>query len=140
MNNSNLVHDFIDKIWNKQLFEKLDDFLHPHYQDYSLPPTFSNNKEGTKNWIIGTGLSFEHDTIIENQVTEGNYTIVKIKMKLKHIGSWRGIEATGIELQTIGYRQFRIKNGKIIEHHGLIDGQTIENALSNTNHGCKIAE
>jgi len=140
MENSILVQDFIDQIWNKKAFEKLDQFLHTDFKDYSLPPKFRTDKEGTKEWIINTGISFEHHTIIEAQVTEGDNSIIKIRMNLKHIGVWRDIEPTGIDLHTIGYRHFKIKDGKIIKHWALIDGQAIENHIKDASHGCKIAE
>lgn len=140
MENSILVQEFINQIWNNKAFEKIDIFLHQDFKDYSLPPQLSANIEGTKKWIINTGVSFEHLTIIEDQVTEGDKCIIKIRIDLKHIGAWRNIEPTGKDLSVIGYRHFRIKDGKIIEHWALIDGQGIENQLKNASHGCKIAE
>ncbi|MDA9554812.1 ester cyclase [Pelobium sp.] len=138
MDYSILVQDFIEQIWNNQSFEKLDNFLHQEYKDYSLLPILSPDKHGTQKWIVLTGKSFEHQTIIESQVTSNDESMVRIKMKLKHIGVWRGIEPTGLEIYTIGFRHFKIKNNKIIEHWALIDGQTIENQLKETAHGCKI--
>ncbi|MBO9701826.1 MAG: ester cyclase [Sporocytophaga sp.] len=140
MGNSILVQDFINQIWNNRAFDQLGNFLHNDFKDYSLPPLFSTDIEGTKKWIINTGVSFEHFTVIEDQVTEGDKSIVKIRMNLKHIGAWRNIEPTGMDLFTIGYRFFKIKDGKIIEHWALIDGQAIENQLKDASHGCKIAE
>lgn len=138
MENSMLVQQFIDQIWNNQAFEKLDSFLHPDFKDYSLLPMLPPDKEGTKKWIISTGEAFEHHSTIETQVTEGTQSMVKIKMALKHIGTWRGIEPTGIELVTNGYRHFTLANGKIIEHWALIDGQIIENALKMPSRGCEV--
>lgn len=140
MENSTLIQDFIIQIWNNRAFEKLDEFLHPDFKDYSLPPLISSDKEGTKKWILNTGISFEHNTVIEDQVTEGDQSIVKIRMNLKHIGTWRDIAPTGINLYAIGYRHFKMKDGKIIKHWALIDGQAIENQLKEASHGCKIAE
>jgi len=45
-----------------------------------------------------------------------------------------------MDLFVIGYRLFKIKDGKIIEHWALIDGQAIENQLKDASHGCKIVE
>jgi predicted ester cyclase len=138
MENSILVQNFIDQIWNHQAFEKLDSFLHPAFRDHSLLPVLSPDKEGTMKWIINTGISFEHHTTIEDQVTDANQSMVSIKMKLKHIGPWRGFEPTGVELHATGYRHFKMKDGKIIEHWALIDGQAIENQLKEASQGCKI--
>jgi predicted ester cyclase len=140
MKNSILAQQFIEQIWNKRSFEKLDNFLHPAFKDHSLLPILSPDKEGLKKWINATGISFEHETVIEDHVTEGDQIMLRIKMKLKHIGVWRGIEPTGIELYTTGYRHFKIKDERIIEHWALIDGETIVNQLKETSHVCKIAE
>ncbi|QEC69542.1 ester cyclase [Panacibacter ginsenosidivorans] len=138
MENSVLVQKFIEQIWNKKSFEMLDSFLHTAFKDHSLLPMLSPDKEGLKKWVIATGISFEHNTTVEDQVTEGDQSMVRIKMKLKHIGVWRGIEPTGIELYTRGYRHFKIKDDRIIEHWALIDGEAIENQLKEASHGCKI--
>ena len=140
MDNSKKVADFIEQIWNNRNFEKLGEFMHPDFQDHSLPPTLTADTEGMKKWIMGTGISFEHKTIIEEQVTEGEKSILKIRMDMKHIGLWRNIEATEIELKTVGYRYYKLKDGKIIEHWALIDGQAIENQIKNASTGCKVAE
>ena len=140
MDTTILVQRFIDQIWNNKDFEKLDNFLHPDFKDHSLPPTLSPDQEGTKKWIVNTGVSFDHKTTIEEQVTEGDKSMVRIRMDLKHIGLWRDIEPTGIDLFAIGYRYFKISDGRIIEHWALIDGQAIENQLKKASHGCKIAQ
>jgi len=140
MNNSALVKEFISQIWNNQNFKMLLEFLHPDFTDHSLPDGFPANSEGTKKWIITTGTSFQHETIVEEQVTEGNKCIVKVRLNLKHIGRWRDIEPTGVDLSTIGYRYFRFHDNKIIEHWALIDGQRIENQLTGASHGCKIVQ
>jgi predicted SnoaL-like aldol condensation-catalyzing enzyme len=140
MKNSVLAQQFIEQIWNKRSFEMLDDFLHPAFKDHSLLPVLSPDKEGLKKWITATGIAFEHETVIEDHVAEDDQIMLRIKMKLKHIGVWRGIEPTGIELYTNGYRHFKIKDERIIEHWALIDGETIENQLKEASHGCTISE
>lgn len=140
MENSKIVAEFIEQIWNNRNFERLDQFLHPEFKDYSLPPAMSKDIEGMMKWIIATGVSFEHKTTIEEQVTEGDKSIIKIRMDLKHIGIWRNIETTGLEIKTTGFRLYKIVSGKILEHWALIDGQAIENQLKAASHGCKIAE
>lgn len=35
-------------------------------------------------------------------------------MNLKHIGVWRGIELTDLDITTNGYRYYKLKNKKII--------------------------
>ncbi|HSH64573.1 MAG TPA: ester cyclase [Bacteroidia bacterium] len=138
MENSKLIAEFIDQIWNKRNFEKMDEFLHPEFRDASLPDALTPDKEGMKKWILATGASFEHKTTVEEHVTEKDKCMIRIRMHLKHIGAWRNIEPTGLEVNANGFRFYRIADGKILEHWGLIDGQAIENELKQASHGCKI--
>jgi predicted ester cyclase len=138
MENLKIVSQFIERIWNARNFENLDQFIHPDFKDNSLPPALTADKEGMKKWVLGTGVSFEHKTIIEDHVSEGDKIILKIRMEMKHIGIWRDIDPTGIQLNAAGYRYFKLQNGKIMEHSALIDGQAIENQLKEAQHGCKI--
>ena len=140
MDNSKIIADFIEQIWNNRNFRKLEDFMHPDFKDHSLPSALSADTEGMKKWIFGTGISFEHKTIIEDQITEGNKSIAIIKMEMKHIGLWRNFEPTGVELTTFGYRYYKLKDGKIIEHWAIIDGQKIEIQIRNASKGCKIVK
>jgi predicted ester cyclase len=140
MKNSNTAANFINQIWNNQEFEKLGEFLHPAFQDHSLPSAFPKNQDGLRKWITATSSSFEHKTIIEDQVTEGDKSIIKLSMELKHVGAWRGIEPTGMEVTTTGYRFFRFRDGKIIEHNALINGEAIETQLKQLAPACKVQQ
>jgi hypothetical protein len=136
--NKKIVTDFIEVIWNNNQFEQIDHFITPDFIDYSLPPSFSPDREGMIAWIVATGKSFQHKTIIEDIVSEQNKVMLKISMQLKHIGTWRDIAPTYMEITTVGYRYYKISAGKIIEHRCLLDGNSIENQLKQSAHGCKI--
>jgi predicted SnoaL-like aldol condensation-catalyzing enzyme len=133
LKNKLIVSNFIEEIWN-------DNYISNNFIDHSLPTTLSADKEGMKLWIIGTGKSFEHKTIIEDIICEDNKVMLKIKMQMKHIGVWRNIEPTFFEISTVGYRYYKLTDEKIIEHWGLIDGNSIENQLKEAQHNCKIQE
>lgn len=138
-NNALLVSDFIEQIWNNRYFQRVDDFIHPDYKDNSLPDIFPTDSEGLKKWILATSVSFRHKTIIEDYVSEGDKIILKIKMMMKDIGTWRGTEPTGMEVTTQGYRFYKLKEGKIFESWALIDGQAIESQLKGAIYRCKPA-
>lgn len=138
--NKTIVADFIENVWNLEQLEKIEDYISLNFVDHSLPPFLPANKEGMKSWIIGTGKSFEHKTIVEEMLGEGNRVMLKFKMKMKHIGVWRGIEPTYFEISTVGYRYYKLSKGKIVEHWALLDGNSIENQLKVAQNGCKIQE
>ena len=138
--NKSIVTNFIEEIWNLNQFEKIDNYISVDFVDHSLPPALPANKVGMKLWINGTGKSFEHKTIIDDIVCEDNKVVLKIRMQLKHIGVWRDIEPTHLKLSTVGYRYFKIADGKIIEHWALLDGNSIENQLKECIQGCKFQD
>jgi predicted ester cyclase len=131
MNSTNkaIVKNFIEDIWNHNQFQKLDNYMAADFIDHSLPGSLPPNKEGMERWITATGKSFEHKTIIDDIVCEDDKVMLKIRMQMKHIGTWREIEPTYIDVASVGYRYYKLANGKIIEHWALIDGNTIENQL-----------
>ena len=138
-NNYSVISNFIEQIWNNRNFEKLNDFIDSNFKDNALPNTFPANKEGLKNWILATSASFDHQTIIEDHVSEGDKIIIKIKMIMKHTGTWRDIEPTGLEVTAHGYRFYKLKQNKIIESWALVDGQAVESQLRGAIRGCKPA-
>ena len=140
INDQQLIAGFIEDIWNQRRFELLDRYLHPTFVDHSIPPSLSPDAQGLEKWVRLTCQSFEHRTIIDEQVTEPGKSIIKIRMLLRHIGEWRGIAPTKLEIAAVGYRCFRIADGRIIEHWALIDGNAIENQLRETTHGCKVQQ
>lgn len=96
--------------------------------------------DGLKSWILSTGKSFSHHSVIEAILGEGDEVMIKIRIQLKHIGIWRGIEPLGAEVSAVGYRYFKLKDKRIIGHLALIDGNAIENQLKETSVGCKIQQ
>ncbi|GAB4020401.1 ester cyclase [Spirosoma koreense] len=120
---------FIEDVWNQQRYDKLGEYLHPDYVDHSLPAALSADGIGLMKWIQATSQSFSHQTLIEDQITEGNKTILKVKLIMTHIGAWRGIGPTGAQVTTSGYRFYRLQDGKIIEHWAEINGTLLESQL-----------
>lgn len=122
------VRRYIEEVWNKQNLEVVDEYLAEGYTDHSLPPEFKG-PEGVKQWVKAVSASFSEQTIIEDQVTEGNMSIIRLTMRLTHRGEWRGIPATGKQVEISGYRTYRLEGDKIAEHWALIDGSSLEQQL-----------
>ena len=134
-----IAQNFIEEIWNQRKFQNLEKYLHPEFTDHSLPPNLPANKVGLRIWISATGKSFEHETIIEDTVAEGDKIILKIRMKLKHIGAWRSIESSGKKIETTGYRYLLFRGNKILNHWALIDGESIEKQLTVRKQQCEVS-
>ena len=62
---------------------------------------------------------------------------IRLTFEVRHIGNWRGIEASGKEVRVKGFRFFRIEHGKIAEQWALIDGESLQASLTEASHGCE---
>ncbi|MBO9729227.1 MAG: ester cyclase [Chitinophaga sp.] len=131
-----LINNYIRIIWNEGDTSRLHEFLHPDFIDHGLPPSLPANAHGLQQWVALTHSSFIPETVIESQVAEDQQCIIKISMRMKHIGMWRGILPTGKTVTVNGYRTFRFQDDRIIEHWALIDGAALEQALQGKTHVC----
>lgn len=137
-NNKQTVERFIEEVWNNKIFSVLDEILHPEYRDYSFLSSVSPTKEGLKLWIQNISAAFDHQTYVESIVGEDDHVAVRIRFSVTHIGSWRGIDATGKQATIKGFRFFTLKDGKIAEQHALIDGEALQTRLTEVYKGCEI--
>lgn len=127
-----IVRRYIEEVWNKQNLKAVEEFLAENYVDHSLPPEFQG-RSGVKQWVKAVSTFFDEQTIIEDQVAEGDRSIIRLTMRLTHHGEWRGIPATGKQVEIKGYRAYRLEGDKIVEHWALIDGDSLERQLRETN-------
>ncbi|MGZ3846896.1 MAG: ester cyclase [Flavisolibacter sp.] len=139
-NNKQTVERFIDEVWNNKNFDVLDEILHPGYRDHSFLPSVPPTREGLEFWIKNTSTAFDHRTSIESIVAEGEQVAVRIGFTVTHIGTWRGIEATGKQVTIKGFRFFSFKEGKIAVQHALIDGEALQTELTEVYKGCEITK
>jgi predicted SnoaL-like aldol condensation-catalyzing enzyme len=138
--NKQTVHRFIEEVWNHEHFDVLDELLHPDYRDHSFLPSVPPTKEGLKFWIQNTSIAFNHRTHIESFVAEGDQVAVRIRFDVTHVGTWRGIEATGKQANIKGFRFFTFKDGKIATQHALIDGEALQTELTQVYKGCELVK
>jgi len=138
MENKALILEFIDQVWNQQKVDAISDYVSEDFVDHSLPPGFPEGAAGTQMWIVSTGKSFRHCTIVEDIFSEGNKVCVRIQMQLQHIGEWRGYAPTGVDITTAGYRFFELADGRITRQWALIDGNRIEQEITGHAHGCRL--
>jgi len=130
--NKNIVRRYLEEVWNKKNLDAVDELLAENYVDHSLPPEFQG-REGVKQWVKAVSTFFDEQTIVEDQVTEGDRSIIRLTMRLTHRGEWRGIPPTGKQVEIKGYRAYRLEGDKIAEHWALIDGDSLERQLRGAN-------
>jgi predicted ester cyclase len=123
-----LVREFIEEVWNKHNPEVLDKYLAENFFDHDNRTT-ATGVAALKQWISAMNATFDHQTIIEEQITENDLSALRITFRVIHTGDFRGIAATGKQAETTGYRFFRVADGKIVEHWGKLDGDSLVQQL-----------
>ena len=136
--NADVVKHYIRSIWNARQLDRVDEFVADEYCDFSFLPAIPPTREGLKIWIENTSLAFDHETVIEAIVEEADHVAVRLTFTVKHIGKWRGIAPTYKTVSVKGFRFFRLRDQKIVQHWALIDGEALQTALTEQHHGCEI--
>ena len=117
--NKALVERFIAEIWNGDKQEMLDEFLGANYYDYGTEP---RNRVGVAQILQMMQAAFPgHQTTIEEIIAEGDTVAVCITLRGTQRGAFRGIPASGRPIEIGGYRWYRVIDGKIASHRGLLD-------------------
>src|SRR5258708_2601982 len=123
-----LVQEFIAEAWNGNRPEAARDYLAENFVDHDNRTALSGI-EGMQQWLALTTKIFDHQTIIEDQITEGDRSFIRLTFRVVQRGEFRGIAATGKSAETNGYRVFRVTDGKIVEHWGFINGDRLVEQL-----------
>ena len=138
--NKQIVEDFIQQVWNERKIGNLDRFIGEDYRDHSFAPGVPPDKNGLVSWIASISTSFDHQTSIDSMTAEQDLVTVRITFTVKHTGRWRNMDASGKEAEVKGFRQFRLKNGRIVEHWALLDGERLQSTLSEGHAGCQLVK
>ena len=117
--NKDVIKRFIVEVWNGNNLDLLDDLIDPAYYDYSYEPP---NREGLERTLMLMATAFPgHETIIEEIVCEDDTVAICQTLRGTHAGPFRGISASGKHFEIGGYRFFKVRDGKITSHRGLLD-------------------
>lgn len=138
LRNKEIVLDYIETVWNQRKLDQLEQFVSDDYKDHSIIPAIPPNRTGLKLWIESTSKAFEHNTVVETVLQDNDDVAVRLSFQATHIGSWRGIEPSGRQATVKGFRFFKLRDGKIIAHWALLDGEALQTALTDKPHGCAI--
>jgi steroid delta-isomerase-like uncharacterized protein len=123
-----LIDRFITEVWNAKNPEAADTFLTSDYVDHAYQPP---NSEGLKQTILVTMSAFpDFEFTIEDSVAQGDTVVVRMIMRGTHSGPFRDTPATNKAVEVGVYRTFRIVDGKIAEHRGLLDTATLLRQIS----------
>ncbi len=124
--NKALLRHYVEEIHNKVNLDALDQFYAVDFVDHNAWPGIPPGIEGMRQTyaIIHSAVSNLHVTI-DDMIAEEDRIVVRFTANAVHTGEFMGIPATGKEISMMEIRIYRIDDGKIVEHWGLMDSATL---------------
>lgn len=122
--NKELVRQVYEEIRSEGKLERVDEIFSPDYvgHDPTAQPEEVRGPEGFKEQTAGYRSVFpDLRFAIHALVAEGDEVVARWTARGTHRGSMSGEEPTGNEIEVQGFGSWRIDNGRIAEHWGVID-------------------
>jgi len=127
--NKNLVRRY-QEAYNTGKLDELDGILAPNLISHNHLPGVPTGLAGAKMVHQGLLTSFpDSKTTIEDLVAEGDRVMVRATTSGTHKGPFAGAPPTGKSFKVTTMSVFRIANGKIVEHWGVVDGTGVMQQL-----------
>jgi len=127
--NKNLVRRY-QEAYNTGKLDELDGILAPNLISHNHLPGVPTGLAGAKMVHQGLLTSFpDSKTTIEDLVAEGDRVVMRGTATGTHKGPFGGAPPTGKSFKVTTMSVFRIANGKIVEHWGVVDGTGVMQQL-----------
>lgn len=121
--NIETVRDFIESFWNRRDPDAIDRYLTDDHVDHAYSPKTVEGLRAAGNALV-TAFPDQCSTI-ETMIAEGDRVVARLTLRGTHRGPFRGTGATGNSVEVTVYREYRLIDGKIAEHQGLLDTATL---------------
>jgi steroid delta-isomerase-like uncharacterized protein len=122
--NKEIVHQFIEEVFNKKDLDAIDRFVSTDAVIHGLPPQVPANREGIRPELVSSFKGFPdlHCTI-DRTIAEDDLVVVFTTMSGTHLGQleYLPLPPTGKEFSIPYIRLFRLAEGQIIEYEDLTD-------------------
>jgi predicted ester cyclase len=105
-----------DEVLNAHSLARVDDLYDPNYVPHSLPPGFSSDREGVKQYHSQYFQAFpDMDLTVDGMIAEGDWVAVHYTGRGTHQGELMGIPPTGKQVTASAVLTLRILDGVIVE-------------------------
>jgi predicted ester cyclase len=129
--NRALVCHFVDEMLNRQNLAVIDEAIAADFIDHDAPPDQIPGPEGVRHTFEQVQQSLTSFLVVTDDViAEGDRVAVRHTAEATHSGSFLGFAPTGKRLRWTAIGIYRIANGRIAEHWGLMDLRALGNQLA----------
>lgn len=116
-----IVESYVNGIWNRKDLSALDHYLDENIKIHSLSGDFqgvNHMKQIVESWLKG----FPNLKVnILAFISEDNYVVLHWNAIGNHLGEFKGILPTGVQVNYNGVSIFKITNNKICEYWAYLD-------------------
>jgi len=125
--NKAVAHRFFDEVVSQGNLDLVDVICAADYRLHAtLSGTEAIDRDQLKELVRSWRSSFEGGRIaIEDIVAEGDLVAARMRETGTHTGEFKGVQATGRKVSYGSMTFLRIRDGKIVEHWGLLDMPTL---------------
>jgi predicted ester cyclase len=118
--NKVLVQRFFEEVINQKNLAALDQFVPPGGAvNHTVPAGMP--QQGNQLLGLYLGAFPDGQATVEDLLADGDKVVARVSFRGTHQGGFRGIAPSGKQVTVIGIHIFRIANGKVVEHWGLMD-------------------
>lgn len=110
---------FMRAVWNEYDSQAVFDMVADDYVDHAYLPS---NAGGHADMVERFNRAFSearHD--ISDAVVQADKVVLRLSVRARHTGVFRGVAPTGAVIDVQQYRTFRIRHDKVVEHWALFD-------------------
>lgn len=116
--NKELVRRAYEELVNRGNYDCLEAFCHEEYYDYTQPPGWPTDRAGLHRQLQYFRSAFpDINVTFQDIIAEDDVVMLRQTMRGTHLGEFFGIPPTGKPVAMTGSHLFRIKDGKLVEHH-----------------------
>jgi predicted ester cyclase len=118
--NAAAVRAFIEDVWNApDGADRLGDHLCAEYRDHAYG---LGGAQGLARAVGELRRAFPEARFeIEDLIAQGDKVAVRLTLRARHQGEFRGIAPTGAAVEAKAFRWFRLTEGRITDHWAVFD-------------------
>jgi len=130
INNKVWVNEFYTEFLNKGNIKLLDSLVADDYIENEPIPGFELNKKGLKDYFKMMFVAFpDFKANIDFMVEEKDKVVIYLTYTGTHKGNYMGAKGSNKKINFKAIDIIKIKNGKMVEHWGVLDVMTMMEQL-----------
>jgi len=129
--NSDVIRRLTDEVYVAGDISKIDDLIDDGFVDHDPMPGMADDKKGQREMAEMVVATFDNRKFPMHELVEttDGRVVENWIMTGKHVGEAMGIPPSNQEISVRGMELFRVADGKIVEHWGVVDiGDVLEKA------------